>query len=53
MLQNASYMCLFKKETKQNKKTTKKKKSLTRLESNRRPSTRQGNALSIAPRNHC
>ena len=27
MLQNASYMCFFKKETKQNKKTTKKKKS--------------------------
>ena len=26
MLQNASYMCFFKKETKQNKKTTKKKK---------------------------
>ena len=51
MLQNASYMFFLKKDTKQNKTTT-KKKSPTREESNPGPSTWKGNALTIAPRNH-
>ena len=49
MLENASYMFFLKKKPKQNKITT--KKSLTRQESNLRPSTCKGNALSIAPHN--
>ena len=51
MLQNASYMFFFlKKETKQNKRLQKKKTSLFRQESNPRPSTWKGNALSIVSR---
>ena len=49
MLQNASYMFFLKK--KQNKMTT--KKSVMQQESNPGPSTSKGNALSIAPHNHC
>ena len=54
MLQNASYMFFLKKQnkTKQND-YEKKKTSLTRQESNQRPSTGKGNALFIAARNHC
>ena len=52
MLQNASNM-FFKKETKQNKTTTEKRKNLTQRELNPKPLTCEGNALSIAPRNHC
>ena len=52
MLQNASKMFFFLKE--QNKTgLQKKEKSLNRRESNPRPSTFKGNALSIAPPNHC
>ena len=53
MLQNVSYMLFFKRnKTKQND-YEKKEKSLIRQESNPRPSTCKGNALSIASRNHC
>ena len=52
MLQNASNM-FFKKETKQNKTTTEKRKNLTQRELKPKPLTCESNALSIAPRNHC
>ena len=46
MLQNASYVCFFLKRNKTKQKDyEKKEKSLTRLESNLRPSTRKGNPL--------
>jgi len=51
MLQNASYV-FFKKKQIKTKRLRKKEKSLTRQESNWRPSTCKGNALSIASRNH-
>ena len=51
MLQNASYV-FFKKKQIKTKRLRKKEKSLTRQESNSRPSTCKGNALSIASRNH-
>ena len=50
MLQNASYK---KRKQDKTKRLRKKEKSLTRRESNLRPLTCKGNALSIAPRNHC
>ena len=40
-------ICFLKKETKQNKTTTKKEKSLTQQESNLRPSMCKDNALSV------
>ena len=52
MLQNASYMFVFKKKQNKTKRLREKESSLTRQESNRRPSTWKGNALPIAPRNH-
>ena len=51
MLQNASYMFFLKKTQNKTKRLQKKEKSLTGQESNLRPSTCKGNALSIAPRN--
>ena len=46
--------CFYKRrnKTKQNE-NEKKEKSVTRQESNPRPSASKGNALSIAPRDHC
>ena len=53
MLQNASYMFFFfKKRQNETKRLRKNEKSLTQQESNTKPSTCKGNALSIAPRNH-
>ena len=53
MLQNASYMFFLKRNKTNENDYENKKKSITWQESNPRPSTSNGNALSIAPCNHC
>ena len=58
MLQNASYMffflfCFVLFFFKGTKRLRKKENSITRQELNPKPSTCNGNALSIDPRNHC